>query len=82
MKPEIKNRIRQNRKWLSQKEAAAYLEGLKPGGMKMGLEMHVSTLIRHRDAGEIAYCFRRKRPIYNIDELDRFNRPKELHELA
>ena len=37
MKPEIKNRIRQNRKWLSQKEAAAYLE------------MHVSTLIRHRD---------------------------------
>lgn len=70
MKPEIKNRIRQNRKWLSQKEAAAYME------------MHVSTLIRHRDAGEIAYCFRRKRPIYNIDELERFNRPKELHELA
>lgn len=55
----------------SRKEAAEYLG------------VSVTTLDRYAKSGAISFKVRRRcRPVYHIADLDRFNQPQEIYEVA
>ena len=56
----------------SRKEAAEYLGGVS-----------VTTLDRYAKSGAISFKVRRRcHPVYHIADLDRFNQPQEIYEVA
>ena len=55
----------------SRKEAAEYLG------------VNVTTLDRYAKSGAISFKVRRRcHPVYHIADLDRFNQPQEIYEVA
>lgn len=58
------------KKFLSRKQAAEYLN------------VSITTLYRYSKEGLIKYHIRRgNHPVYEVNDLDDFNRPKELYEM-